>query len=374
MSLDARYMRQALELAEKGAGYASPNPMVGAVIVKDGQVVGQGFHEKFGSAHAEVNAIAAAGAKAHGATLYVTLEPCNHKGKTGPCTQAILSAGITRVVIAMPDPNPDVTGGGADFLRSKGVTVKIGVERPAAERLNEAFIHFIRTQRPFVTAKCAATLDGRLATATGDSKWVTGPAARGVVHELRHRHDAIMVGVDTVLADDPSLTTRREGQPGRDPLRVIIDPKYRLPETAKMLRQSSDAETWVVVDALAESSKKERLLVAGAQLLPLNAHQGQFDMVALMTALGGKGISSVLIEGGGGLLGSAIRDGVVQKIAFFYAPKLLGGDDGVPICRGNGAAVMADAIEVAGLTTRSLGSDILIEGYLNNGHVFNHTN
>lgn len=364
MSLEARYMRQALELAEKGAGYASPNPMVGAVIVKGGQVVGQGFHEKFGTAHAEVNAIAAAGKKTHGATLYVTLEPCNHTGKTGPCTKAILSAGITRVVIAMMDPNPDVTGGGAEFLRSKGIAVETGVERPAAEWLNEAFVHFVRTQRPYVTAKCAATLDGRIATASGDSKWVTGPEARGFVHELRHRNDAIMVGVDTAIADDPSLTTRRVGQDGRDPLRVIIDPACRLPETAKMLTQSSDAETVVVVDALAESSKKERLLTAGAKLLPLGTTQGHFELDALMAALGEKGISSVLIEGGGAVLGSAIRGGVVQKIAFFYAPKLLGGDDGIPICRGRGAEAMADAIEIADLTTRSLGLDILMEGYL----------
>ncbi len=364
MSLDARYMRQALALAEKGAGDASPNPMVGAVIVKNGQVVGTGFHEKFGAAHAEVNAIAAAGEKAHGATLYVTLEPCNHTGKTGPCTKAILSAGIRQVVIAMMDPNPGVAGGGAAFLQSKGVEVETGMEREAAEQLNEAFVHFVRTQRPFVTAKCAATLDGRIATANGDSKWVTGPEARAYVHELRHRNDAIMVGVDTVIADDPSLTTRREGQDGRDPLRVIIDPACRLPETTKMLAQSSEAETLVVVDAFSESSNKERLLAAGAKLLPLGTTQRHFEMNALMAALGEKGLSSVLIEGGGGILGSALRGGVIHKIAFFYAPKLLGGDDGIPIFRGSGVAEMADAIEIVDLTTRSLGSDILIEGYL----------
>ena len=368
---DRHYMRQALELAEKGAGYVSPNPMVGAVIVKSGIVVGSGFHEKFGSPHAEVNAIAAAGEKAQGATLYVTLEPCNHTGKTGPCTQAVLEAGITRVVVAMPDPNPDVTGGGADFLRSKGLTVKTGVERRAAERLNEAFAHYIRTQHPFVTAKCAATLDGRIATASGDSKWVTGPEARAYVHELRHRNDAIMVGVDTAIADDPSLTTRREGQDGRDPLRVIIDPTCRLPETAKMLTQLSDAETWVMVDALCELSQKERLLATGAKLLPLSTPHGRFEMGALMAALGEKGVSSVLVEGGGGVLGSALRSGVVQKIAFFYAPKLLGGDDGVPICRGQGVAMMTDALEVADLAVRSLGSDILMEGYLQKGYILN---
>ena len=361
---DHHYMRQALELAEKGAGYASPNPMVGAVIVNAGQVVGRGFHEKFGSAHAEVNAITAAGEKTRGATLYVTLEPCNHTGKTGPCTQAILDAHIRRVVIAMPDPNPGVAGGGADYLRSKGVYVETGLEQKAAEQLNEAFVHFVGTQRPFVTAKCAATLDGRIATANGDSKWVTGPVARGVVHELRHRHDAIMVGIDTVLADDPSLTTRREGQPGRDPLRVIIDPKGRLPQTAKMLTQPSDAETWVVVDEKVEQTNKERLLAAGTKLLPLCTDQGRFDMAKVVAILGEKGISSLLIEGGGALLGSAFRGGIVQKIAFFYAPKLLGGDDGVPVCRGRGREMMADAIEISDLTVRSLGPDFLMEGYL----------
>lgn len=263
------------------------------------------------------------------------------------------------------DPNPDVAGGGAAFLESKGVDVATQVENKAAERLNEAFIHFVRTQRPFVTAKCAATLDGRIATASGDSKWVTGPEARAYVHELRHRNDAIMVGIDTALADDPSLTTRRGGQHGRDPLRVIIDPKCRLPETAKMLTQPSAAETLVLVDALVESTNKERLLTAGAKLLPLSTRRGQFNMVEVMTALGEKGISSVLIEGGGGILGSALKNGVVQKIAFFYAPKLLGGDDGVPICRGQGAAVMDDAIGIVDLSARSLGPDILVEGYLN---------
>jgi len=361
---DRHYMRQALELAEKGAGFASPNPMVGAVIVRKGEVVGTGFHKRFGSAHAEVNAIAAAGEKTRGADLYVTLEPCNHTGKTGPCTQAILAAGITRAVIAIPDPNPDVTGGGTAFLRSQGIIVETGVERRAAERLNEAFIHFIRTKRPFVTAKCAATLDGRIATANGDSKWVTGPEARAEAHELRHRHDAIIVGIDTVLTDNPGLTTRREGQPGQDPIRVIIDPDARLPETAKMLTQPSDAETWVLMDEKTEPAKQKKLLTAGVRLLPLAATHGRFDMAEVMVMLGENNISSVLVEGGGAVLGSALREGVVQKIAFFYAPKLLGGDDGIPICRGRGAEMMADAMEIDDLTVRPLGSDILMEGYL----------
>ena len=240
------FMETALELAARGAGYTSPNPMVGAVVVRNGAIVGQGWHRKAGGPHAEVHAIDDAGERARGATLFVTLEPCNHIGRTPPCTLKILSAGIRHVVMAMADPNPDVRGGGADFLINNGITVETGVCEDQARRLNEIFIKYIQTKRPFVILKCAATLDGRIATRTGDSRWVTGEASRNYVHELRHRMDAIMVGINTVKTDNPHLTTRLEGKTGVDPVRIILDTNLSIPEDANVLQIPSAADTIIV--------------------------------------------------------------------------------------------------------------------------------
>ena len=244
---DLSFMTLALELARNGEGFTSPNPMVGAVVVKDGIIVGTGFHRRVGGAHAEVNALAEAGAQASGATLYVTLEPCHHTGRTPPCTEAILAAGIRRVVMAMEDPNPAVVGGGADVLRRRGLIVDSGLCLEAARQLNEAFVSFVTTRRPFVTVKCAATLDGSIATRSGDARWVSGPESRQVVHRLRHAVDAILVGVQTVIQDDPRLTTRLSDRPGVDPLRLILDTRLSIPETAQVLHLDSDADTVVVV-------------------------------------------------------------------------------------------------------------------------------
>ncbi len=361
---DELFMHNALSLAEKGRGWTSPNPMVGAVVVKEGAIVGRGWHERVGGPHAEVNAIDDAGEKARGATIYVTLEPCNHFGRTPPCTQKILDAGIKRVVVAMNDPNPGVKGGGNQYLLEKGVEVTTGVCEKEARALNEGFACWVTTGRPFVIAKCAATLDGRIATGSGDSKWVTGPAARDIVHQLRHGADGIMVGVGTAMADDPSLTTRIEGEIGSDPIRIILDTRLELSPTAKMLRQKSSASTWVICGPEADDERRSALEAAGARVISCGLKEGRIDLSRLMDKLGGEGITSLLVEGGGTVLGSAFKAGIVHKVLFFYAPKILGGDDGVPICRGVGPVAMQDSLVVHDLQVSQVGPDVMLQGYL----------
>jgi len=357
-------MRMALDLAVLGRGHTSPNPMVGAVVVNDRKVVGRGWHERYGGPHAEVNALVQAGAQARGGTIYVTLEPCNHTGKTPPCTEKILSAGIQRVVVAMTDPNPGVNGGGNAFLRNAGIEVVEGLEEEKARRLNAAFIKHIRTGQPFVILKCAATLDGRIATRTGDARWVSGPESRTFVHQLRHAVDAIMVGVDTVKADDPSLTTRLPEGRGSDPTRIILDTHLSIPLKARVLHQSSPAETIVVTGPAISPALKKEAEARGARVLVSPCRKGRVDLSALMTILGKEGIASVLVEGGSRVIGSALRAGIVDKVYFFFAPKLLGGGDGIPICRGQGPALMQDGLDVSDVQVHRFGSDVMIEGHL----------
>ena len=357
-------MQMALDLAVKGEGFTAPNPMVGAVLVKDGRVVGGGYHQKAGGPHAEINAIDAAGSQAKGATLYVTLEPCNHTGRTPPCTRKIIEAGIKRVVLAMKDPNPTVAGGGAEFLKQEGVQVTTGVCREQAQKLNEAFVKYVQSGRPFVIAKCAATLDGRIATRTGDSKWVTGEEARRFVHRLRHAVDAIMVGVNTVRTDNPSLTTRLPGGRGKDPVRIILDTHLSIPPDAGLLRQASDSDTILVAGRAAGPDRKTAFENQGIRVLESELKDGLIDLHALMQQLGAMEITSLLIEGGSRVLSSAFGAGIVDKIFFFYAPKILGGDDGVPICSGRGAALMRESIAVGNIEVHRFGDDVMIEGYI----------
>ncbi len=362
---DRFYMQMALDLAAQGTGFTSPNPLVGAVVVRGQKVVGRGYHERFGGPHAEVNALQQAGDQARGATLYVTLEPCNHTGKTPPCTEKILSAGIRRLVVAMTDPNPGVKGGGNAYLHRSGIDVVAGLEEDAARRQNAFFIKHIRTGLPFVILKCAATLDGRIATRTGDAHWVSGPQSRQFVHELRHAVDAILVGVDTVKIDDPRLTTRLPDGNGCDPTRIILDTNLSIPLNARVLTQTSSAETILVTGPNVDAAARSRVLAGGARVLTSPCRDGQIDMNALMKTLGAEGIASVLVEGGSRISGSALRSGIVDKIYFFYAPKLLGGDDGIPICRGQGQERMQDCLNVDTVTVHRFGSDVMIEGYLN---------
>jgi len=361
---DQQLMQMALDLAIKGEGYTSPNPLVGAVVAKDGQVVGRGYHQMVGGPHAEVNAIDAAGSLADGATLYVTLEPCNHTGRTPPCTAKILEAGIARVVIAMMDPNRDVAGGGAEFLAQRGIRVTAGVCEKQARKLNEAYVKFVGTRRPFVIAKCAATLDGRLATRSGDSKWITGKSARQFVHRLRHAVDGILVGINTVRADNPSLTTRLPDGQGKDPLRIILDTHLAISLQAKLLRQASTADTVLVVGPSITPDKKRPYEKAGARVIEAELKNGLIDMDALMDRLGAMGVTSLLIEGGSRVLASAFRAGIVDKVFFFYAPKILGGDDGIPICSGPGPELMRQSIAVNDIDVRRFGDDVMIEGYI----------
>lgn len=363
--MDERYfMKMALTLAIKGQGFTSPNPMVGAVIVKDGKVVGKGYHKAVGSAHAEVNAIDDAGILARGGTLYVTLEPCNHTGRTPPCTEKILEAGIRRVIVAMDDPNPDVKGGGIGYLKKQGINVMLGVCENEAKKINEAFIKYVNTRRPFVILKCAATLDGRIATRTGDSRWVSGEESRMYVHRLRHAADAIMVGIDTVKKDDPSLTTRLNDMKGKDPARVILDTYLSISEDAKVLRLDSDSDTIIVTGGAVSSDKKDRIEKKGALVIESPVKDGLIDLDSLMDRLGAMGITSLLIEGGSRVIASALTAGIADKIIFFYAPKILGGDDGVPVCKGPGPALMNGCIPVKDINVRRFGDDVMIEGYI----------
>ena len=295
---DQKYMQAALALAEKGRGWTSPNPMVGAVVVKDGQIVGRGYHQKAGGPHAEVHAIDDAGSQAKGATIYVTLEPCNHFGRTPPCTHKIMEAGIRRVVVAMADPNPGVTGGGNAALAAQGIGVTTGICETEAHTLNEGFVTWVTAGRPFVIAKCAATLDGRVATRTGDSRWVTGSIARQFVHDIRHGVDGIMVGVNTVISDDPSLTTRLDDNQGSDPTRIILDTRLRTPPTAKLLHQPSAAPTWLICGPDAAKARRMALENAGARVITVRTDRDRIDLAPLMRTLGQEGITSLLIEGG----------------------------------------------------------------------------
>ncbi|MGD8266590.1 MAG: bifunctional diaminohydroxyphosphoribosylaminopyrimidine deaminase/5-amino-6-(5-phosphoribosylamino)uracil reductase RibD [Desulfobacterales bacterium] len=360
---DRFYMQMALTLAVRGRGRTLPNPMVGAVVVREGRVVGRGWHDFYGGPHAEVNALDDAGEAARGATLYVTLEPCNHTGQTPPCTRRILAAGVKAVVVAAHDPNPGVTGSGNAWLRKQGVAVTSGVCAAEAVRLNEAFNHFICTRRPFVTLKCAATLDGRMATRTGDSKWVTGEASRRYVHDLRHEAAAIMVGINTVKIDDPRLTTRLPKGGGSDPTRLILDTRLSISPAAKVLQQHSAAPTIVVTGPDISPAAGDAIVAAGGRLLAAPLQEGRIDLNWLMDRLGEMGLASLLIEGGSQVAGAALRAGIVDKLCLFYAPRLLGGDDGIPLCGGRGPALMRDSRAVRIEAIHRFGEDLMVEAY-----------
>lgn len=361
---DRRFMSLALKLAQRGAGYTSPNPMVGAVVVRDGEIVGRGYHRRYGGPHAEVEALLQAGVRARGATLYVTLEPCNHHGKTPPCTAAILAAGISRVVIANEDPNPHVTGGGAAFLRQQGLQVETGLLAEAGRRLNEAFFKAMTTGTPWVIAKAAASLDGKIATHTNDSHWITGALARAWVHRLRHRVDAILVGIGTVLADDPQLTTRLPRGPGQDPIRIILDSRLRLPLSAQVLHLTSPAPTWIACTAAAPPDKLRALQAQGAQCLVLPSQGGRVDLAALLRVLGEQRLHSLLVEGGAEVHGAFFEAGLVDKFHLFLAPKFIGGRQAPGILGGQGISRLTAAPQARNLTIQRLGADILISGYL----------
>jgi len=357
-----RFMRRTLELAAKALGRTSPNPVVGAVIVRNGRIIGEGFHRRAGLPHAEREALRRITETARGATIYVNLEPCSHYGRTPPCADALIEAGIKRVVVGMVDPNPLVQGRGLRRLRRAGIAVATGVLREECERLNEDFACFIRTGRPFVTLKLAASLDGRIAAASGDSQWISGEQSRHVVHELRNRVDAILVGAETVRNDDPRLTCRMRG--GRDPLRVVLDGRLSITPSARVCTQPSTAPTLIATsEDHGRGEKQAQLEAQGVQVVCLPGKNGQVPLRPLLVELGRRGHKSVLIEGGGRIAAAALREGVVDKVLFFYAPLLLGGE-GRAMIGPLGIDRVAAGQKLHTITVERIGKDILVAAYI----------
>lgn len=365
---DERYMKLALRLAEKARGRTSPNPMVGAVIVNNGQIVGRGYHQKAGTPHAEIHAIAKAGSKAKGSTIYVNLEPCSHYGRTSPCTQAIIQAGISRVVMAMLDPNPKVNGKGKEILEKHGIEVKSGVLEKEARELNEVFIKYITTGLPFVILKSAMSLDGKIATVTGQSKWISSEESRKMVHKIRNEVDAILIGIGTVIKDNPSLTTRLPDGSGRDCIRIVLDSNARIPLDSKILNIQSNTKTIIVVTKNAPPDKISELK-RYAEILTVADINGRIDLQDLMVKLGRMEITSVLIEGGSEVNASALNQRVVDKIMIFIAPKIIGGRKAIGPIGGDGILEISEAIKVDNLSLSKVGEDILITGSINKSDI-----
>jgi diaminohydroxyphosphoribosylaminopyrimidine deaminase/5-amino-6-(5-phosphoribosylamino)uracil reductase len=367
-SNDQAMMRRALKLARRGLGTTTPNPMVGAILVRNGRILGQGWHHRAGEPHAEIEALRDAerrGNKARGATLYVTLEPCSTFGRTPPCTEAILKAGIKKVVVATTDPNPNHAGRGFELLRRKGLQVVTGVMAEEAAELNQAFNHWIVQRTPFVTVKAAMTLDGKIATAEGESKWITGEAARKYGMELRKRSDAILVGVNTILADDPSLTVRDATGNPQEPghlRRIILDSKARVPLRSAVINDAFATLTTVVVTAAAP--KRQVAALRKKVTVVIAPGRGRVDLSWLLKWLGSQNVTSLRVEGGGEVNASILFGNLAQQIAFFYAPKILGGNRSYKGVAGAGVGRVEDALKLSGLHWRRLGPDLLLEARL----------
>jgi len=368
MADDATHMKRALTLARRGEGRVEPNPMVGCVLVRDGGVVGEGWHRKFGQAHAEVDAIHAAGDAARGATAYVTLEPCAHTGKTPPCAESLREAGVTRVVVAMVDPFEQVAGRGIERLRQAGIAVDVGLMEAEASYLNRPFIKRVTQKLPWVIAKWAQTLDGRIATRTGDSKWISGDKARQWVHRVRARVDAVMVGIGTVLADDPQLTARSVTI-RRHAARVVIDPGLRMPMQSSLVRSANDTPVLIAcTDDAARGREADTLRSAGATIVPTPTTDRRLDLRALLHALCEEhAATNVLIEGGGRLIGEAIAQEIVDEAAVFVAPKLLGDDAAIGAVTGWSFDRITDARTLTLESTRRLGDDVLLRYRIGGG-------
>ena len=360
---DEYFMKVALNLAEKGMGFTSPNPLVGAVIVKNGNIIAEGYHEKYGESHAEVNALNNTVQDVHGATMYVTLEPCSHFGKTPPCANRIVESGIKKVVIAMEDPNPIVSGKGIKILRDNGVEVKVGVLRIEAEKLNEIFIKYITTKKPFTIMKAGMSLDGKIATHTGDSRWVTGEKAREYGHLLRQKVSAILVGVNTVIMDDPMLNTRLNNVECKDPIRIVLDSHGRTPLTSKVLN-INPSNTIIAVTDIASEENIRAFKERGAKVIITPAKNNKVDLQFLLDELGKKKIDSLLIEGGGEVNFSFLKENLVDKVVFFIAPKIIGGRDAKTPVEGEGIDYLKNVINLKNLQMTNMGKDIMIEGYL----------
>lgn len=354
-------MQRAIGLASRGLGKVNPNPLVGAVIVKEGRIIGEGWHEHYGGLHAERNAFLHCSEDAAGATLYVTLEPCCHYGKTPPCTEAVIGHRIARVVVGMKDPNPLVAGKGIAMLRAAGIEVVTGVEEVKIREQNRIFLKYITTGRPWVVMKTAMTLDGKIATRTGDSRWVTGEAARNRVQQMRSEYMGIMVGIGTVLADDPLLNCRMEGEV-RQPVRIVVDSRLRIPEDSQLVRTAAAYRTILAYTEREDQEKLDRLTRLGIEPVHCLIKENRVDLEDLLHILGGKGIDAVLLEGGGELNESFLRQGLVDEVAAFIAPKLIGGREAKTPVEGRGLDRMSDAIVLKQVSLEKVGEDILVRG------------
>lgn len=360
--LDRKMMRLCIKLALQGNGFVAPNPLVGAVIVKNEKIIGKGWHQKFGEAHAEINAIANTNESLQGATIYVNLEPCSHQGKTPACSLALIQNGFKRVVIASLDPNPFVAGNGAKMLRKAGIKVDVGVLENEALKLNERFFKFIQTKKPFVALKIASSLDGKIATAKGDSKWITNNDSRIYGHQLRLRYASILVGINTVLADDPILNVRLPNKATKNPLRIVLDSALKIPLEAKIL-DTSITPTWIATTQKASPIKRKQLEDKNVRVLICPEKEGKIDLAFLITQLGNENIDSVLVEGGGTVNFSFAKEKLVDKVYVFLAPKLLGGKSAKTGMEGEGFEQLTEALELKDLQFKKFKNDLLIEAY-----------
>lgn len=359
-----KFMKIAIDLALKGKGMTSPNPMVGALIVKNGKIVGKGYHLKAGSPHAEVMAIKNAANKTRGATLFINLEPCIHYGKTPPCCDEIIKSGIKKVVIGTKDPNPLVNGKGIKELRRHGIEVEVGVMEDEARELNEAFIKSIRTGIPFVTMKSAMSLDGKIATSSGKSKWITGEESRKFVQELRRDTDGIMVGIGTILKDNPRLSLRIKGRKENPPAKIIVDTQLKIPLSAKIFFTKPKAKVIIGSTFKVNKRKIENLKKIGAEVILAEKNNGKVDLRKLMRELYKRGIMSILLEGGSELNASAIKERIVDKVFYFYSPILIGGKDTKGMIGGSGIRMIKDAEKIDIKEVKRIGKDVLVVGYV----------
>jgi len=359
-----KWMRRALELAGKARGRTSPNPMVGAVIVKNGRVIAEGYHKKAGRPHGEIEALRKAGKRARGAQLFINLEPCCHHGRTPPCTDAIIESGLREVYVGMRDPNPQVAGKGIRQLKRAGITVHTGLLKKECQRLNEVFVKYIETGKPFVVLKSALSLDGKIATSIGESQWITGPEARERVHQMRDQVDAILVGAGTVLKDNPRLTTRLKKGKGHNPARVILDAKAEIPLKARVFHHANRDRVVYFTTNKASASRVNRLTDRGIRIQVISNKNNRIQLKNLIKMLGQMEISSVLLEGGSGINASALKEGVVDKVALFLAPLIIGGESAPGVVGGPGIKSLRQALKIKNLTMTPVGTDWMVEGYL----------